>query len=288
MIRNLFYLSKPLTLLLASLTYLLGTSIPAYLGVPFHGTPFILGFIIVLFAQLSMNFLSETFRPHNEPLVENESPAKIETLRNNLLYVSIGLISASITLTYLLFTNYQIQLIPFFLLLLTTILYSTPPFRFINRGFGELTLAVQIAYIIPSIGFVLQANETHRLLTILIIPLTALGLAYFLILNFPTFADDEKYQRGTMLRLFTWQRAVPIHHSLIVFAYFIFALAPLFGFSFNLIWPAFLTLPFAIFQIIQVRAIANGNAPNWRLLTSTALIVFGLTTYFLTLTFWLR
>ncbi|MBL8099726.1 MAG: UbiA family prenyltransferase [Anaerolineales bacterium] len=281
-------LSRPLTLFLASLTYLLGSSIPAYLGEPFQATPFVLGFIIILFAQLSMNFLSETFRPHNEPLIENESPAKIETLRNNLLYISIGLISASITLVYLLFTNYQIQLIPFFLLLVTIILYAIPPFRFINRGFGELTLAVQIAYIIPSIGFVLQANETHRLLTILIIPLTALGLAYFLILNFPTFADDEKYERGTMLRLFTWQRAVPIHHSLIIFAYFVFALAPLFGFSFNLIWPAFLTLPFAIFQIIQLQSISNGNPPNWKLLTSTALIVFGLTTYFLTLTFWLR
>jgi hypothetical protein len=55
-----------------------------------------------------------------------------------------------------------------------------------------------------------------------------------------------------------------------------------------LIAPAFLTLPFAIFQIIQLRAIANGNPPNWRLLTSTALAVLGLTTYFLTLTFWLR
>ena len=173
-------------------------------------------------------------------------------------------------------------------MLIAIIIYSIPPIRLINRGFGELTLAVQIAYIIPSLGFVLQANETHRLLTILIIPLTALALAYFLILNFPTFADDEKYQRGTMLRLFTWQRAVPIHHSLIIFAYAVFAIAPFFGFSFNLIWPAFLTLPFAIFQIIQVRAIANGNPPNWKLLTSTSLIVFGLTTYFLTLTFWLR
>lgn len=281
-------LSKPLTLLLASLTYLLGSSIPAYLGEPFQATPFILGFIIILFAQLSMNFLSETFRPHNEPLIENESPAKIETLRNNLLYISIGLISASVTLIYLLFNNYQIQLFPFFILLITIVLFSIPPIRLVNRGFGELILAFQIAYIIPSIGFILQADETHRLLTIIILPLTALALAYFLILNFPTFADDEKYQRGTMLRLFTWQRAVPIHHSLIVFAYFVFALAPLFGFSFNLIWPAFLTLPFAIFQIIQLQAISNGNPPNWKLLTSTSLIVFGLTTYFLTLTFWLR
>jgi len=270
------------------LTYLLGASVPAYLGIPFQATPFVLGFIIVLFVQLSMNFLSEAFRPHNEPLIENETPAKIETLRNNLLYISIGLILASITLIYLLFANYQIQLFPFFLLLIAVIVCSIPPIRLVNRGFGELTLAVQIAYIIPTIGFVLQANETHRLLTTLIIPLTALALAYFLILNFPTFADDEKYQRGTMLRLFTWQRAVPIHHSLLIFAYFVFALAPLFGFSFNLIWPAFLTLPFAIFQMIQVRAIANGNPPNWKLLTSTALIVLGLTTYFLTLTFWLR
>jgi 1,4-dihydroxy-2-naphthoate octaprenyltransferase len=281
-------LSRPLTLLLASLTYLLGSSIPAYLGETFQATPFILGLVIILFAQLSMNFLSETFRPHNEPLIENESPAKIETLRNNLLYISIGLLSASITLTYLLFTNYQIQLVPFFLLLVTIVLYSIPPFRLINRGFGELLLSIQIAYLIPVIAFVLQADEPNRLLTILIIPLTTLALAYFLILNFTTFADDEKYQRGTMLRFLTWERAVPVHHSLIVFTYFIFALTPFFGFSFNLIWPAFLTLPFAIFQIIQIQAISNGNPPNWKLLTSTSLIVFALTTYFLTLTFWLR
>ncbi|MFN3492720.1 MAG: UbiA family prenyltransferase, partial [Anaerolineales bacterium] len=272
-------LSKPLTLLLASLTYLLGASIPDYLGKSFQPVPFVLGFIIILFAQASTNLLAEVFRPHNEPLIENETPAKKETLRSNLMYVSIGLLSASITLAYLLITNYQSPIFPFILLLIIIILYAIPPFRFINRGFGELTLAVQIAYLIPSIGFLLQAGEPHRLLTMLIIPLTSLGFAYFLTLNFPSFADDEKYERGTLLRLLTWQHAVPLHHSLIIFTYAVFALAPIFGFSFNLIWPAFLTLPFAIFQIIQVRAIANGNPPNWKLLTSTALAVFGLTTY---------
>ena len=115
-----------------------------------------------------------------------------------------------------------------------------------------------------------------------------LALAYFLIINFTTFPEDQKYDRGTLLRHLTWERAVPLHHSLVAFAYVAFALVPLMGFSFSLIAPAFLTLPFAIFQIIQLRAIANGNPPNWRLLTSTALAVLGLTTYFLTLTFWLR
>lgn len=281
-------LSQPLTLLLASLTYLFGASIPAYLGESFQATPFIFGFIIVLFSQVSMNFLSESFRPHNEPLVENESPAKIELLRKNLIYVSTALLITSAFLIYLLVTDYQSPALLFFFLLIIIMLYSVPPFRLINRGFGELLLSFQIAYLIPTIAFVLQAHQTNRLLIILIIPLTALAVTYFLILNFTTFSSDEKYQRGTMLRLLTWQRAVPLHHALIVFAYFIFALAPLFGYSFNLIWPAFLTLPFAVFQIIQVNALANGNPPNWKLLTSTALILFGLTTYFLTLTFWLR
>ena len=281
-------LSRPLQLLLASLTYILGASIPAYLGKPFQPVVFVLGFVVILFAQASTNLLAEVFRPHNEPLIENETPAKKETLRNNLLYLSIGLLSSSATLVYLLFANYQISPIPFYLLLITIFLYAIPPARLVNRGFGELTLAVQIAYLIPSIGFLLQAGEPHRLLTMLIIPLTSLGFAYFLVLNFPSFADDEKYERGTLLRLLTWQHAVPLHHSLIIFTYAVFALAPIFGFSFNLIWPAFLTLPFAIFQMVQIHAIANGNPPNWRLLTSTALAVFGLTTYVLTLTFWIR
>ncbi|HET7145190.1 MAG TPA: hypothetical protein VFI68_14320, partial [Anaerolineales bacterium] len=75
-------------------------------------------------------------------------------------------------------------------------------------------------------------------------------------------------------------------HSLILFAYSIFAFAPFLGFIF--LWPAFLTLPFAVLQILLLRHISLGGKPNWTLLTSTALAVFVLTAYFLTLTFWLR
>jgi 1,4-dihydroxy-2-naphthoate octaprenyltransferase len=172
--------------------------------------------------------------------------------------------------------------------LVTIILYAVHPFRLIERGFGELALAAHIAYIIPSIGFLLQAKENHRLLIIIIIPLTALALAYFLIINFTTFIADQKYQRATLLRSLTWERAVPFHHGLIIFAYVIFAAAPSLGFSFSLIWPAFLALPFAILQIFHLRNISMGGKPNWPLLTVTALAVFGLTTYFITLTFWIR
>jgi 1,4-dihydroxy-2-naphthoate octaprenyltransferase len=238
-----------------------------------------------------MSLLSEVFRPHNEPLIEGETPQKKETLRNNLLYISIGMIGAAAVIAFIMYLNFTLTF-PTFLFLLSSIIlvliYSIPPFHLVNRGFGELILAVHIAYIVPSIGFLFQTEENSRLLTILLLPLTVLALAYFLIINFTTFPDDQKYERGTLLRRLTWERAVPLHHSLVAFAYLTFALVPLFGFAFNLVAPAFLTLPFAIFQIFQLRAIANGSPPNWKLLTSTALAVFGLTTYFLTLTFWLR
>ncbi len=289
--KNTFRLSRPLNLLLTALTYLLGASVPAYLGRPFQITSFVLGLASVLLAQAGMALLGEVFRPHNEPLVEGESPAQKETLRNNMLYISIGMIATIAFIAFIIYLN-SILTLSSFLFLLSSILlvlaYAIPPLRLVDRGFGELILAAHIAYVIPTIGFLLQAGENHRLLFVLATPLIALGLAYFLVLNFATFQIDQKYQRGTLLRRLTWEHAVPLHHSLIAFAYVMYALTPLLGFSFNLIWPAFLTLPFAIFQIIQLRAIANGNPPNWRLLTSTALAVFGLTAYFLTLTFWLR
>lgn len=284
-------LSRPLNLLLAALTYVLGASISAYLGISVQLIPFLLGLASVLFAQAGMALLGEVFRPHNEPLIDGETPQQKETLRNNMLYISVGLLATCGLIIFIIFLNRNLTLPTFYFLLSSIILvlvYALPPVRLADRGFGELILAAHIAYVVPNIGFLLQAGENHRLLFVLATPLVALGLAYFLILNFVNFQSDQKYQRGTLLRRLTWEHAAPLHHSLIAFAYVMYALAPMLGFSFNLIWPAFLTLPFAIFQIIQLRAIANGNPPNWKLLTSTALAVFGLTTYFLTLTFWLR
>jgi 1,4-dihydroxy-2-naphthoate octaprenyltransferase len=288
---NLIRLSRPLLLLLAALTYVFGVSIANYLGKPFVPISFWLGMAGVVLAQMSMSLLGEVYRPNNEPILENETFAERRSVRDLALYLSTASLAALAVIMFVLYVNnlltFPALLFPALSLLLI-IIYSIPPFRFLNRGFGEFILAAHLGYVIPSIGFLFQTNEYHRLLPTLAIPLTALAFAYFLILNFPSFATDQKYMRLTMLRLLSWERAVPFHNSLIVAAYIMFLVPMALGFSFGLIWPAFITLPFAIFQIFQLRAIALGNRPNWPLLTATALAVFGLTTYFLTLTFWLR
>ncbi len=290
MIRNLLRLSRPLQLLLAALTYFLGASIANYLGKPFRADSFWLGLIAVLLAQASMNLLAEVFRPYNEPILENETRKDRLALGNNALYVSIAALTVNAVIAFILYFDSHLSVSAFFFLLLSLILiltYSIPPFRFINRGFGEFVLAAHLAYVIPSIAYILQSDETHRFLLITV-PLTFLAFAYFIVMDFPAFASDSKYNRSTLLTLLGWERAVPLHHLFILLAYLFFVVSPAFGLSLTLLWPAFLTLPFALFQIYQLRNLALGAPTHWTLLTATALSVFGLTVYFLSLTFWLR
>ena len=288
--RNLLRLTRPLHLLLAALTFFLGASIANYLGEPLRADSFWLGLIAVLLAQVSMNLLAEVFRPANEAIIKGESRKDRLLLRNNALYVSIAALTANVLIAFVLYNNNHLSTSAFFFLLLSLLLivaYAIPPLRFVNRGFGEFVLAAHLAYVIPSLGYILQSDETHRFLLISI-PLTCLAFAYFIVMNFPTFATDRKYNRGTLLTRLGWERAVPLHHLFVLLAYLFLLAAPIFGLSLSLIWPAFLTLPFALFQIFQLQNLSLGAPTNWMLLTATALSVFGLTAYFLSLTFWLR
>ena len=165
--------------------------------------------------QTSMSFLREVFRPHNEPILEGEMPQKKETLRNNLLYISVGMIGTAAVIAFIVYLNFTL-VVPTFVFLLSsivlTLVYAIPPFQFVNRGFGEMILSVHIAYIVPSIAFLFQAHENSRLLSNLLLPLMVLALAYFLILNFTTFQEDEKYDRGGKYEdLVAWECAVGDH-----------------------------------------------------------------------------
>jgi 1,4-dihydroxy-2-naphthoate octaprenyltransferase len=284
-------LTRPLHLLFAALTYTLGVAIADYLGTTLSASVFMLGLGWICLAQVSMNLLAEVFRPDNEPILPDQSRAERVYLRDRLLIISIGLLGLAAGCAYLLFLAGRVHF-PAFLLfalsLLIVLAYAVPPLKLVRRGFGELLLAAHLGYIFSSLGFVLQTGEFHRIVPMLVLPVTAIALAYFLILDFPAFADDLKYERVTLLTRLGWQRAIPLHHGLLAAAFFLLAVTPLFGISFTLIWPAFLALPFAIFQILLLRNIGLGAPALWRPLTSLAASLFALTVYLLTFSFFLR
>ncbi len=284
-------LSRPIYLLLAALTYVLGSGIARYLGKPQTLVVFWLGLVGVCLAQLSMNLLAEVFRPINEPIVEGESAVERKAVRDAALNVSIGALAADAVIVFLLYRDSRLPPPALFFLglsLLAIIVYAVPPLRLFDKGFGEFLIAIQLAYFFPSIAFLLQFGNYHKLMTVVALPLTLLAVAIFLTLNFASFSDDIKYERSTLLTRLGWERAVPLHHGLVILAYILFGAAPLLGYSLALLWPAFLTLPFGILQIYFLRNISLGARPLWTLLTANAFALFGLTAYFLTLGFWLR
>lgn len=284
-------LSRPIFLLLASLTYFLGAGISRYLGDPQNPSAFWLGLIGVFLAQLCMNLLVEVFRPENEPIIHDETIASRKAVRDSALYISITSLAVLAFVAFLLFKDGVLTppaWLNLGLSLLVVVAYCVPPLRAVYRGYGEVFLAIHIGFLAPSIGFLIQDGSYHRLLSITTTPLTILLMGMILVLDFPAYSEDLKYERQSLLVRLGWERAVPLHNGLILAGYILFASTALLGYSFSLFWPAFLTLPFAMLQIYWLRNISMGAKPIWLLLSTNAIAIFGLTTYFLVLTFWLR
>ncbi len=289
--RTLMRLSRPLNVLLAALIYVLGAGIARYLG-DFQSLPaFWLGFGGIVSIQFSMGLLAEAFRPVIEPTKEEENKSLRVAIRNAALFLALGTLAISAIFFLLLSRAANLTPAALFFLglsLIMVLIYGVPPLRLVYAGFGEFLLAVHLALIAPALGFVLQAGSYHRLVAMVSFPLILLALAYLLVQSFPTFAEDQKFERRTLLRNMGWERAIPFHHGIVLGAYLLLTAALRFGLAWGLVWPAFLTFPFALLQILWLRNIRLGARPMWRLLTVNALAVFGLTAYLLTFAFWLR
>ncbi len=291
MFKLLLKLSRPNQLILAALTYTLGTGIAHYLGQQVRATSFGLGMLAVL-ALLDAAFLfAEYFRLPLMPLEQRETPRQRDLFRVILLQVAFAALTLSTVATLTLILTHSLNIYAGLMLILAffcMVAYAVPPLHLSEAGYGELALAVYLGTLLPALAFLLQHGRLHRLLTFTTFPLTLLALAYFLVCNFPTFATDQKRGRRTLLSRLTWQNAVPIHHFLVLTAFLLFAIAPFLKYPWGLIWPVFLALPFAAIQIIWLQRIASGGRTLWTFLTFLANATFGLTVYLLTLTFWIR
>ncbi len=290
-IRTFVKLARPLMLFFSILTYSLGAGITRYLGHPVNLAPLGLGMLAVLAIQAAAFWLVEFFHLPFTPLAKGESPRNREALRTGLLQSAMALLTVSgATIVTLLIA----RLLPItagillLLILFSFFSYAVPPLRLADIGYGELILAIALGTLYPALAFFIQYGEYHRLLTFATFPLTLLAMAYLLVNDFPAFSNDLKFGRQSMLTRLTWQKAIPIHHLLVLLSFLFFAIVPLLGFPWGLVWPVFLVLPFAAIQIIWLQRIARGGRALWRFIVPLAATVFGLTVYLLALTFWIR
>jgi 1,4-dihydroxy-2-naphthoate octaprenyltransferase len=164
--------------------------------------------------------------------------------------------------------------------------YSNPPVNLEASGYGELTTSVMVGFMVPAFSFVLQYGELHRLVAMCAFPLVAAHMAMLLAFDLPDYANDLKFEKCTLMIRLGWQNGMLLHNALILSIYLLLLVARALGLPGFALIAGFLTLPIGLFQIWQMRQIANGARVNWNALTIGAVSLFTALSYFFAFAFW--
>jgi 1,4-dihydroxy-2-naphthoate octaprenyltransferase len=284
-------ISRSPNIVITLLTYSLGTGIARYLGTAIQWPIFFLGLFIILPLVTASSFLVEYFNPPLTTYLCKVSSRKIKQYKGWLLLIAFALLATScVSVISLLLISAINPFAGIFLISITIIMlvYAIPPIELSKSGYGELALSFIFATLIPGISYLFQTDDIHRILPIITFPLTLQAIAWQLAANFSTYAIDQKSGRQSLVIRLSWQKAVPVHHVLILTAFLFYITSPFFGVSWALVWPILLALPFAILQIVWLQRIANGGRPVWKFYNVLIPTVFGLSIYLIGISFWLR
>ncbi len=300
-IQLLIRYASPWRLAATLVLYCLGAGIAVYLGLSFDWLTFWIGLAAISLLQVSSQYLRvyyDTFNPlirrAHPPrwrILEEEitPPVDLSAERGVFLSVALATLAVGAVLTVLLRLRDALSPAGFLLLgiaFLLAFIYSVPPFRLAETGYGELLQAVFIINLTPALAYLFQTGDLHRLIAMLTFPLLTLFLALQLVLGLPGFASDLTAGRRNLIQQTGWERGVRLHHILVVCSYLLIGFALLSGLPWRLTWPTLLSVPFAIYQIMQMERIASGAKPNWKLLILNAVVTFGLVVYLMTFSLW--
>jgi 1,4-dihydroxy-2-naphthoate octaprenyltransferase len=289
--------SRPLALLGGMLTFALGTGIARYLGITLNWHLYFLGQLWTTSLQLFAHYFGEYFRPpaipaRNTPFLRQNSTqaGKKVPQREAALWGGLVMLTAAASLAVMLRAAgaNSTALLVMFLIFAAGLVYTVPPMRLAETGYGELVLSVTVAGLIPALAFALQTGELHRLVVMSTFPLILLCIAMYIVFDLPAYANNLKHEQLTLLTRLGWQRAMTLHNLLILTAYILLAMAMRFGFPPSIGLPALLALPLGLLQIWYMTRIAAGAKPNWAILGWVAVAVCAATAYLLTFSFWTK
>jgi 1,4-dihydroxy-2-naphthoate octaprenyltransferase len=290
-------LSRPFFLLGVAVLYILGAGIAHYLGTTIDWNAYFLGQAWVSLLQLGTQYLNEYYNSPADQANPNRTvltggsgaigPGKLP--RRVALLAALTCLAGLASLTVILISTVKPSpetYLIMFLAFLGGFFYSTPPIKLEASGYGELTTTALVAFMVPSFAFILQTGQMHRLLAMSGFPLAALMMAMLLAFELPDYATDLKFGKCTLMVRLGWQNGMSMHNILILSAFLALLLARLFNYPWFATVAGLLTLPMGLFQLWQMRSIANGAKPNWDLLTIGALALFGSMAYFVAYAFW--
>jgi 1,4-dihydroxy-2-naphthoate octaprenyltransferase len=291
-------LARPFFLLGGLLLYLLGVSIAISSGSKFNPIQFVIGLLLVFSIQLMVHLANEYYDRDVDG-----SPAGNRTwftggsgvLATNSFDPKVALNAAMICgafslvlLAIIAFQNPWLTVLGV-LEMLVAWYYSAPPIRLVSRGLGELAASLILCFFVPFTGLVLQnrSMEVPSLLLQVSFPLTLISLAMLIAFEIPDIEADIANAKRTLTVRLGVDRAVWLHHGLVVVAFLImggYSPSTPEGMAGRLVYIA---LPLAVWQIYRVSWQIRHPQSGFNILTLGAVGLFGLTGFLWLLGFWL-
>ncbi|MFH1180210.1 MAG: prenyltransferase [Candidatus Bathyarchaeota archaeon] len=206
---RLFRVIRPHIVTGGFLGYLVGTLYALNLGAAFSWLPFLMGYLIVLFMDLSTHFNNDyydvevdkhaSFKPFGSTnlLIENKG------LRQEALYASIASSAFSLVLaSTLVLMGYKWHLLPVVILFNALgWMYSAPPVRLHSRRLGEITIAVGTGFCIPAVGYIVAHGGFDAGFLRFSAPLMLYGFILSLCLQVPDYEVDRAMDKKTIVGL---------------------------------------------------------------------------------------
>jgi 1,4-dihydroxy-2-naphthoate octaprenyltransferase len=290
-------LTRPLFLLGVAVVFALGAGIASYLGAQINWKAYLLGQAWVSLLQLSTQYFNEYYNAPADLVNPNRTwltggsgalgPGKLP--RRVALMAALVCMAFLASLTVLVIAQLSPPPEAFLIMSLAFLgafFYSNPPVNLEKTGYGELTTSVLVGFMVPAFAFILQYGELHRLVAMCAFPMVAAHMAMLLAFDLPDYGNDVKFEKRTLMVRLGWQNGMLLHNILILSIYLLLLTARAQGLPIFALAAGFLTLPIGLFQIWQMRQIANGARVNWNALTIGAVSLFAALAYFLAYAFW--
>jgi len=182
--------------------FVLGALLAVRLGATFSLPRLILGYLVILTAQLSVHYSNDYFdvamgRAGGTTPFSGGSGVLLEhpELRKPALWIAVALIGCSLGTGLFFLIDYRYPFWMFGFVLIGNLLgwfYSAPPFRLSARGLGELAFTFIGGVLIPGMGYLVMKRKLDSAGAFILIPLLLYGLASILSVEIPDMEADRQ------------------------------------------------------------------------------------------------
>jgi 1,4-dihydroxy-2-naphthoate octaprenyltransferase len=290
-------LARPHFLVGGFLLYALGAVIARYEGYPIDFGVYWAGQLFVSSIQLMTHFLNEYWDTETDQLNRSRTPFSGGSgmlgpgglKRESAFTAAVACLAVASGAAIWLVIERRVgpaALAIMVLAFLGTYFYSSPPVKLVATGFGEIAASVLVAGFVPALAHVLQAGKPSLTVLLATAPLVVFHLAMLVAFEFPDFLSDEAAGKLTLLVRLGRRRGAALHNGALLAAFGLTVAATFLGLPARVALAVVISSPVALLQIATIRRMRRGEPVSFTRLTVLAVLIFGLTTYFMAFSFW--